>query len=67
MINAPIEVAEAEAGLIGAGMAAATGSGWYATLPAAVAAMTSTGEIIYPDAATSQSYRQFRQMEGAKG
>jgi sugar (pentulose or hexulose) kinase len=67
MIDAPIEVAEAEAGLIGAGIAAATGGGWYASLPEAMAAMTASAEILYPDAATSQSYRQIRQMEGERG
>ena len=58
MLDAPIEVAEAEAGLIGAGIAAAVGSGWYATLPEAMTAMTSPGPIVYPDPALVEHYRR---------
>jgi sugar (pentulose or hexulose) kinase len=58
MLDAPIEVAEPEAGLIGAGIAAAVGSGWYSTLTEAMAAMTSPGSILYPDPMSAHHYRR---------
>jgi sugar (pentulose or hexulose) kinase len=61
MLDAPVEVAEAEAGLIGAGMAAAVGSGWYPTLVDAMNAMTSPGSIVAPDPVNAQLYRELRQ------
>ncbi len=61
MLNAPIEVAEAEAGLIGAGIAAAVGSGWYSSLAEAMVAMTSPGKMIYPDPVIAEQYQYLRQ------
>jgi xylulokinase len=61
MLDAPLEVAEAEAGLIGAGMAAAVGSGWYASLVEAMEAMTSPGSIIEPDPVNARLYHDLRQ------
>jgi sugar (pentulose or hexulose) kinase len=62
MLDAPVEVAEAEAGLIGAGMAAAVGSGWYPSLVDAMNAMTSPGSIVDPDPVNAQLYRDLRQV-----
>jgi sugar (pentulose or hexulose) kinase len=64
MLDAPIEVAQAEAGLIGAGIVAAVGGGWYATVTEAVDAMTAPGEILYPDPITAKHYRIQREHDG---
>jgi len=63
VIDAPIEMGEAEAGLVGAGMAAAVGAGWYAALDDAMNAMRKPGPVIHPDAEAASYYRET--LEGA--
>jgi sugar (pentulose or hexulose) kinase len=58
LLNAPIEIGRAEAGLLGAGMAAALYSGWYATLDQAMAAMTSPHPVVDPDPAAVEYYHR---------
>lgn len=49
VLDAPIEIGAPEAGLLGVGMVAAVGSGWYPTVQEAMAQMTTPGPIVYPD------------------
>lgn len=63
VINAPIEIGEPEAGIVGAGMAAAVGAGWYATLDDAMDTMRKPGPMIHPDADAALYYRDT--LEGA--
>ena len=57
VLGAPIEIGASEAGLLGAGMAAAVGSGWYPTVEVAMAHMTTPGPLVYPDPAAVQFYQ----------
>lgn len=57
VLDAPIEMGEPEGGVIGAGMAAAVGAGWYATIYEAMAGMSAPGPIIQPDPDALDYYR----------
>lgn len=48
-LNAPLEMGQTEGGILGAGMAAAVGAGWYASLEDALAGMGTPGPIVQPD------------------
>jgi sugar (pentulose or hexulose) kinase len=50
VLGAPIEIGPPEGGILGAGMAAAVGAGWFAALDAAMTRMSTSGPIIQPDA-----------------
>jgi xylulokinase len=50
VLNRPVEVGYPEAGIIGAGIAAAVGAGWFTTMQEATQVMTSCGPIIQPSA-----------------
>jgi ribulose kinase len=58
VLDTPIEIGKAEAGLVGAAMAAALYSGWYATLEEAMAAMTSEHAVVQPDPEAVRYYGQ---------
>ena len=58
MLNAPVEMGHPEGGIIGAGMAAAVGAGWYSTLDEAVAGMGAPGPIVQPDPDAVAFYSQ---------
>lgn len=49
VLNGPVEMGQPEGGILGAGMAAAVGAGWYASLEDALAGMGTPGPIIQPD------------------
>jgi xylulokinase len=57
VLDVSIEVGEPDGGLVGAGMAAAIGAGWYASVDEAVAGMCASGPIIRPDPAGVEYYR----------
>lgn len=57
LLGTPIEIGPVEAGLLGAGMAAAVGSGWYPTVEAAMAHMTTPGPLVHPDPEAVAFYR----------
>ncbi|MCE7985994.1 MAG: hypothetical protein DYG89_32860 [Caldilinea sp. CFX5] len=57
ILCAPIEIGTAEAGLLGVGMVAAVGSGWYPTVAAAMAQMTTPGPLVYPEPTAVQFYQ----------
>jgi sugar (pentulose or hexulose) kinase len=57
VLDAPIEIGAPEAGLLGAGMVAAVGSGWYPTVQAAMARMTAPGPMIQPEPDAAQFYQ----------
>lgn len=57
VLGAPIEIGCTEGGMLGAGMAAAVGGGWYASMDEAMARMSRPGPIIHPDAAAVAAYR----------
>lgn len=59
VLDAPIEIGHAEGGVLGAGMAAAVGAGWFATLDEAMVHMSTIGPIIQPDAAAVAVYWDF--------
>jgi xylulokinase len=59
VLNAPIEIGCREGGVLGAGMAAAVGAGWYATMTEAMLRMSSGGPTIQPDPAAVEAYRIF--------
>jgi xylulokinase len=63
VIGAPIEIGEPEAGMVGAGMAAAVGAGWYATLDDAMTSMRTPGPMVHPDSEAASFYRVH--LEGA--
>lgn len=48
-LNAPLEMGHTEGGILGAGMAAAVGAGWYASLEGALAGMGTPGPVVQPD------------------
>ena len=57
-LNAPVEMGHTEGGILGAGMAAAVGAGWYASLEEALAGMGTLGPIIQPDPGAVKFYAQ---------
>jgi len=59
VLGAAIEIGAPEAGLLGVGMVAAIGSGWYATLQEAMSHMTTSGPVVQPDPDAVQSYQTF--------
>lgn len=61
VLGESVEVGHPEAGMLGAGMAASIGAGWYSTLETAMCAMTSSGPIVQPDPDEMACYRQLRQ------
>lgn len=63
MLDAPVEMGHPEGGIIGAGMAAAVGAGWYATLDDAVAGMGTPGEIMPPDPDAVAFYSQMNLLQ----
>lgn len=64
VLDVSIEMGEPDGGLVGAGMAAAIGAGWYATVDEAVAGMCANGPIIKPDPAGVEYYRSRRKEKG---
>lgn len=48
-LRLPIEIGHPEAGMLGAGMTAAIGAGWYGSLPDAWRAMAPATMIVHPD------------------
>jgi xylulokinase len=58
VIDAPIEVGEPEAGMIGAAMAAAVGAGWYESLDEAMENMRRAGPLVEPDRGAARYYRE---------
>lgn len=60
LLNTPVEIGRAEAGLLGAAMAAALYSDWYATLDAAMAAMTTPHPVVDPDPDAVAYYRNIQ-------
>lgn len=61
VLNAPIEIGAPEAGLLGAGMAAAVGGGWFPTVTAAMAQMTIPGPLVCPEPGAVRAYQAFWQ------
>ncbi len=49
VLNAPVEMGQPEGGILGAGMAAAVGAGWYTSLADAQAGMGTPGPVVQPD------------------
>lgn len=64
-LDEPIEVGHPEAGMIGAGMAAAVGAGWFATLDAAMQALAVPGSTVRPDPSEAERYRRWRETGGS--
>ncbi|MBI3960428.1 MAG: FGGY-family carbohydrate kinase [Chloroflexi bacterium] len=58
VLDAPVEMGAVEGGLLGAGMAAAVGGGWYASYDDAVAGMSAPGPVIRPDPDAAAFYRE---------
>ena len=58
VLNGPVEMGQTEGGILGAGMAAAVGAGWYGSLDAALAGMGTPGPIIQPDPDVVAFYAQ---------
>ena len=56
MIDAPIEIGEPEAGMIGAGMAAAVGAGWFESLDDVMHSMHHPGPVIQPETSAARYY-----------
>jgi sugar (pentulose or hexulose) kinase len=48
-LGLPVEVGHPEAGIVGAGMVAAIGAGWYPGLPDAWRVMARSHVIVHPD------------------
>jgi xylulokinase len=61
LLGAPVEVGAPEAGLLGAGMVAAVGGGWFPTVAVAMAQMTTPGPLVYPEPAAVRAYQAFWQ------
>jgi sugar (pentulose or hexulose) kinase len=57
VLGAPIEIGPSEGGVLGAGMAAAVGAGWFAGMDEAIRGMSRPGPIIQPDPAAVAAYR----------
>lgn len=57
VLDAPIALGAPEAGLLGAGIVAAVGSGWYPTVADAMQHMTPTGPLVHPDPAAVAFYQ----------
>jgi sugar (pentulose or hexulose) kinase len=57
VLDRPVEVGFPEAGIIGAGIAAAMGAGWFTNIEGAMAAMTTPGPLIQPAADAAAYYR----------
>ncbi|MEZ4727864.1 MAG: FGGY-family carbohydrate kinase [Caldilineaceae bacterium] len=57
VLGVAIEIGAPEAGLLGVGMVAAIGSGWYATLQEAMNQMTTPGPVVQPDPDAVQFYQ----------
>ncbi len=49
VLGAPVEMGQTEGGILGAGIAAAVGAGWYNSLAGALTAMGTPGPIVQPD------------------
>lgn len=60
-LNAPVEMGHPEGGILGAGMAAAVGAGWYPSLEAALAGIGAPGPLVPPDPAAVAFYAQAKQ------
>ena len=58
VLNGLVEMGQPEGGILGAGMAAAVGAGWYASLEDALAGMGTPGPIIQPDPDAVKFYAQ---------
>jgi sugar (pentulose or hexulose) kinase len=57
-LGAPVGVGNPEAGLLGAALAAASGIGWYHSVPAAVAAAVRTESCVQPDPSATAIYHE---------
>lgn len=57
VVRAPLEIGPSEAGLLGAGMVAAVGCGWYPTVAVAMTQMTTPGPLVQPDPAALRFYQ----------
>lgn len=57
LLAAPVEMGQPEGGIWGAGMAAAAGAGWYASLDEALAGMSTPGPVVQPDPDAAAFYR----------
>ena len=57
VLGAPIEIGCTEGGVLGAGMAAAVGAGWFASMDEATARMSRPGPIIQADSGAVAAYR----------
>lgn len=57
VLHAPIALGAPEAGLLGAGIVAAAGSGWYPTVADAMHHMTTPGPLVHPDPAAVAFYQ----------
>jgi len=64
VLQAPIAIGAAEAGLLGVGMAAAVASGWYPTVTAAMVRMTAPGPLVYPEPTAVRFYQTFLAQYG---
>ena len=58
VLNGPVEMGQPEGGILGAGMAAAVGAGWYASLADALAGMGAPGPVVQPDPDAVDYYAQ---------
>lgn len=58
VLDAPVEMGQTEGGILGAGMAAAVGAGWYTSLDGALAGMGTPGPLVQPDPDAVAFYSQ---------
>lgn len=56
VLDKSIEIGPAEGGVLGTGMAAAVGAGWYATMEEAMRGMSAPGPMLHPDPAVVGYY-----------